>query len=533
MLQTYYLNEIERGKSGVGNYTLLPEFKDMMTYIGKLSTKVACQPSDIVRSIKEKQYIYPSEPSPVSDNSRIIRAQEIRQKEGISLSSKLGIFTVFDDRNFNTVKLFPAECSCPIKKGCVHILAVKLSLNMPLQEDDSGGITNLTTVRKNARVPSKRVKPGRKKPRVGDEDPPENTEQLHRPKQDENPEQPRLEQDDENPEQQKENNPEPDENTEHHPEHDENPEHHMEHDENPEQHQPEQEENTEHRHHTEQCIDVDDMNESLERDIDYSKEVWVPADKRVIFENLNVSDRELILDPCGWLNGTLIDTAMDIIHFQFPQLAGLQSSALAVELNFRKHHDPFIQIINRSPEYGGSHWLTITNINCEPGEINICDSAFDDLPTMETMAICSLIDPPGMQVTVNILDVMQQNNSYDCGMYAIANMVTLAFGRDVTAQRYDRRKLRFHLFNCLERKEFTPFPILANKRKPKSPIKRVHPVNLYCTCKLPDTHTLYVICDGCEKEYHPVCLGLDDTEAEKRKKIYCTGCQSTKSKKQK
>ena len=448
MLQTYYLNEIERGKYGVGNYTLLPEFKDMMTYIGKLSTKVACQPSNIVRSIKEKQYIYPSEPSPVSDNSRIIRAQEIRQKEGISLSSKLGIFTVFDDRNFNTVKLFPAECSCPIKKGCVYILAVKLSLNMPLQEDNSGGITNLTTVRKNARVPSKRVKPGRKKPRVGDEDPPENTEQLHRPEQDENPEQPRLEQDDGNPEQQKEHNPEPDENTEHH----------SEHGENPEQHQPEQEENTEHQHYTERCIDVDEMNESLERDIDYIKEVWVPADKRVIFENLNVSDRELILDTCGWLNGTLIDTAMDIIHFQFPQLACLQSSALAVELNFRKHHDPFIQIINRSPEYGGSHWLTITNINCEPGEINICDSAFDDLPTMETMAICSLIDPPGMQVTVNILDVMQQNNSYDCGMYAIANMVTLAFGRDVTAQRYDRRKLRSHLFNCLERKEFTLFP---------------------------------------------------------------------------
>ena len=84
-----------------------------------------------------------------------------------------------------------------------------------------------------------------------------------------------------------------------------------------------------------------------------------------------------------------------------------------------------------------------------------------------------------------------------------------------------------------ERKEFTPFPSLTNKRKPKSPIKRMQPVNLYCTCKLPDTHTLYFICDGCEKEFHPVCLRLDEAEAQKGRKIYCRDCQTTKSKKQK
>ncbi|KAK3101764.1 hypothetical protein FSP39_006184 [Pinctada imbricata] len=204
---------------------------------------------------------------------------------------------------------------------------------------------------------------------------------------------------------------------------------------------------------------------------------------------------------------------MNIIHAQFPEMAGLQSSALAIEMNFRKHVDQFIQIINRSPEFDGSHWLTITNINCEPGEISICDSAFDDLPTMETMAICSLIDPPGMHVKVRILDVMQQNNGYDCGIYAIASMVSLAFGKDVTKQRYDRRKLRSHLFNCIEWKKFSPFPTIS-KRKPKTEIKKVHTVELYCNCKLPDIHTLYVYCDACEKEFYPVCIGLEDEDNE-------------------
>ena len=90
-------------------------------------------------------------------------------------------------------------------------------------------------------------------------------------------------------------------------------------------------EQAEHRHHAEHhteqkeypeqaetCIDVEEMNESLEKDIHYSKEVWIPADRKVLFENLNVLDRELIIDPCGWLNGTLIDSAMEISSSSSP-----------------------------------------------------------------------------------------------------------------------------------------------------------------------------------------------------------------------
>ena len=40
-------------------------------------------------------------------------------------------------------------------------------------------------------------------------------------------------------------------------------------------------------------------------------------------------------------------------------------------------------------------------------------------------------------------------------------------------------------------------------------IKRVFEAPVYCTCKMPDTRTLYVICDVCSMEYHPECIGLD------------------------
>ena len=163
MLQSYYLNEIQRGKTGLGTYTLRPDFKDLMVEFESYTTRFTCHPNDIVKSIKERKIIVtshmPDYENEASDNSRIIRAQSICQNDGISFSSRLGVFTVHDGREFYFVKLNPQSCSCPLKVGCIHVMAIQISLNMSLSID---GIQNLTTVRKNARGP-KKTKPGRKK----------------------------------------------------------------------------------------------------------------------------------------------------------------------------------------------------------------------------------------------------------------------------------------------------------------------------------------------------------------------------------
>ena len=397
------------------------EFSDLMIDLSSFSS-FSCHPQDIIRSIKEKKILLqqqselPSE-NDCADNSRIVRAQEIRQKDGISLSSKLGVFTVYDDRSFHFVKLFPPSCSCPLKEGCVHILSVQLSLNMPIQQS---GLKNLTTVRKNARG-TRKAKPGRKKPRVGDEDPPNDRELEH-----ENPEQ-----NAEHPVQHVEQPPvQSVQHAEHPPEHTEQKTEHAEH--QPE-HTERSSERAEHPEHAERMseyqpeqediIELAGKDSSFARDVKYSGEVWIPADGKIIRENLNVSDRRLITDPCGCLNGTLIDAAMDIIQSQFPSLQGLQSCVLAVQCDFKRHSGPFIQIINRSPRSGGTHWLTVTNIGCDEG-LNVCDSSFDDVPDLEAQALSTLVDIKGEYLLLHMLDVFPQNNSYDCGLYAIANMVS-------------------------------------------------------------------------------------------------------------
>ena len=125
------------------------------------------------------------------------------------------------------------------------------------------------------------------------------------------------------------------------------------------------------------------------------------------------------------------------------------------------------------------------------------------------------------------LDVFPQNNSYDCGLYAIANMVSLAYGKDPTQQRYDRRKLRSHLFASMERKKFSPFPTLAT-RKVKKSVKKTHRIPVYCVCRFPDTHTLYVICDGCNADFHPSCIGISEDMLDNIDEVYCPNCSQNK-----
>ena len=99
-------------------------------------------------------------------NSRIVRAKELVERDQIVFSSRLGIFTVMDSNNVHTVKLLPSSvCSCPVRKNCFHILGVKLSLGLNI-EDEINENKNLGVVRKNVR--KTKQKAGRKRPRPGD-----------------------------------------------------------------------------------------------------------------------------------------------------------------------------------------------------------------------------------------------------------------------------------------------------------------------------------------------------------------------------
>ena len=151
------------------------------------------------------------------------------------------------------------------------------------------------------------------------------------------------------------------------------------------------------------------------KDVRYSLEVWVPADKQKLFHNLNVNARKILQQNTGWLNDTIVDSAMNLLQYQFPDLEGFQSCTLVVQLDFECHQKLFIQIMNRSPHTKSTHWLTVSNINCMEDEIGIYDSAFDDLPHNEQLVAASLVKMEKKILKAKFSNVYMQTNGNDCG----------------------------------------------------------------------------------------------------------------------
>ncbi|OCT64184.1 hypothetical protein XELAEV_18045285mg, partial [Xenopus laevis] len=59
--------------------------------------------------------------------------------------------------------------------------------------------------------------------------------------------------------------------------------------------------------------------------------------------------------------------------------------------------------------------------------------------------------------TMEILDVDEQANAYDSGVYAIANAFEFLCGGN-PIYKYEQKKMRRHLIRCFNRRKFTAFP---------------------------------------------------------------------------
>ena len=181
-LQQYQVLEINRGLAGVGNYKLRKEFQycainrvdidlenkakagspeEIIDYI-KNSDKLPF-PDQNISTIDPQQALEdqdqenqpPSPPNPPpSDHrstSQLALAQGIVRSKGITHCPQLGAFMVKSaSDNLYAVKLHPKEsCQCPATVTCQHIMAVKISVGMPVEP--RAKTVNLANLRRNAR----------------------------------------------------------------------------------------------------------------------------------------------------------------------------------------------------------------------------------------------------------------------------------------------------------------------------------------------------------------------------------------------
>ena len=129
---------------------------------------------------------------------------------------------------------------------------------------------------------------------------------------------------------------------------------------------------------------------------------------------------------------------------------------------------------------------------------------------------------------VKIPCVQQQPNSYDCGLFAIANVVEFCFSPDSFNPRliYDVSKMRQHLIECLENGKMSAFPKEKEKSRGKLNSFTCKSIKnpVWCYCRMPECIDDMIYCDNrkCKTWFHRKCVpGLGSTANEWR----CPTCE--------
>ena len=73
------------------------------------------------------------------------------------------------------------------------------------------------------------------------------------------------------------------------------------------------------------------------------------------------------------LTDTHMHAAQKLILHQFPTFQGLKNTLLNESIGFWTNN--YIQIVHCQ----GCHWIAVSTIGCQPGEINVYDSLYTDV----------------------------------------------------------------------------------------------------------------------------------------------------------
>ena len=180
-----------------------------------------------------------------------------------------------------------------------------------------------------------------------------------------------------------------------------------------------------------------------------------------------------------------------------------------------------IQILHRGTIDSG-HWLTVSTIDCNEGQVNWFDSLFTDLDVDTKKQICAIMKPQGSQLHFLKCPVQNQVGGVDCGLFAIAFAVAICFGMNPSKLIFVQDKMRSHLISCLENKKISNFPFNINTNWKKKKITKTKE-NIYCKCRgLYDSEM--VQCVACDAWLHHRCIDKRTVKLIEEKKNFVFKC---------
>jgi len=262
-------------------------------------------------------------------------------------------------------------------------------------------------------------------------------------------------------------------------------------------------------------IDIDTCNISTPP----PKRPWIQNKLITLYE----SEKDII-ESGDWLTDNVIDAAQKILAAQFKARfgeAGFQSVSLGSTFAFAVESDKFVQVLHN----GYNHWLTISSVGTTPGQMLVYDSMYSSAGEATKQQIACLMRTTEPNVTLTFTDVQMQAGGSDCGVFALAFATAICFGHSPGKFQFDQQRMRTHLIECLEKKQFTMFPIRKERRQ-GSKIKATQTVPVHCICRMPYIKQASMIqCSHCKLWYHGRhCVKTSDNDWQPGAKWLCPSC---------
>ncbi|XP_077127909.1 uncharacterized protein LOC143783380 [Ranitomeya variabilis] len=156
----------------------------------------------------------------------------------------------------------------------------------------------------------------------------------------------------------------------------------------------------------------------------------------------------------GYLDDEIIIMAQDLLQSQFEGFDGLQPPCALMVPGYRVLKNA-VQIHYDEERM---HWLTTCYKN---GQIFVADSSNSRnlSPSIRQQIInmySEVVDNP--LKNLRFIDVDQQKNCYDCGLYAIAFAYELMADGGEPRAEFQPRMMRTHLISCLQNGRISGFP---------------------------------------------------------------------------
>ena len=164
---------------------------------------------------------------------------------------------------------------------------------------------------------------------------------------------------------------------------------------------------------------------------------------------LNIEDK-LAIERQERLNDKHMNFAQALLQSQYPDVEGLCCTLLQHRLKLDCSSKTSVQILH----VHGNHWITVSNVNCPSGEVQVYDSIYSSLNKDVEDLIQRLFD--GKVVNVTVASGQKQQGTQDCGLFAIATATSLLSSKANTL--FQQSQMRPHLITCYENFLLTPFP---------------------------------------------------------------------------